>query len=132
VPPSQDYKFIWQAVRRRQPVAFLYTGKPRTACPIVLGYSANGREALSAFQVAGETSGGRALPQWRCFYLDGIGELETAQSAWREGDSHRQPQTCVRFVDVDANIPETLTRPEPLPFGSPQLRPPRRARRSGP
>jgi hypothetical protein len=131
VPPSQDYKFIWQAVRRRQPIAFLYTGKPRTACPIVLGYSANGREALSAFQVAGETSGGRALPQWRCFYLDGIGELETAQSAWREGDSHRQPQTCVRFVDVDANIPETLTRPEPLPFGSPQLRPPRSARRSG-
>jgi hypothetical protein len=70
VPPSQNYKFIWQPIRRRQPVAFLYTGKPRTACPIVLGYSANGREALSAYQVAGETSGGRTLPQWRCFYLD--------------------------------------------------------------
>jgi hypothetical protein len=132
VPPSQNYTFIWRAVRRRQPIAFLYTGKPRTACPIVLGYSANGREALSAYQVAGETSGGRALPQWRCFYLDGLGELETAESAWREGDSHRQPQTCVRFVDVDVNIPETLTRPEPLPFGSPQLRPPRRTRRPGP
>ena len=126
MPPSQNYKFIWQAVRRRQPIAFLYTGKPRTACPIVLGYSANGREALSAYQVAGETSGGGTLPQWRCFYLDGILELETAQSAWREGDSHRQPQTCVHFVDVDVNIPETLTRPEPLLFGSSELQPPRR------
>jgi hypothetical protein len=100
--------------------------------PIVLGYSANGREALSAYQVAGETSGGRALPQWRCFYLDGILELETAHAAWREGDSHRQPQTCVGFVDVDVNIPESLTRPESLLFGSSELRPPRRTRRSGP
>ena len=132
MPPSQNYKFIWQAVRRRQPIAFLYTGKPRTACPIVLGYSANGREALSAYQVAGETSGGRALPQWRCFYLDGILELETAHAAWRESDSHRQPQTCVGFVDVDVNIPESLTRPESLLFGSSELRPPRRTRRSGP
>jgi hypothetical protein len=128
VTPSQNYKFIWQAVRRRQPIAFLYTGKSRTACPIVLGYSANGRETLSAYQVAGETSGARALPQWRCFNLDGVGELQTVHAAWREGESHRQPQTCVRFVDIDVNIPETLTRPEPLRFGSSQLRPPRRTK----
>ena len=131
MPPSRNYEFVWQALRGRQAIAFLYTGKPRTACPIVLGYSANGREALSAYQVAGATSGGRALPAWRCFYLDAIGGLNTATAAWREGDSHRQPQTCVRFVDVDVNIPETLARPEPLPFGSPRLRPPRRARASG-
>jgi hypothetical protein len=42
-----------------------------------------------------------------------------------EGDSHKQPQTCVQFVDVDANIPATLKRDEPLPFGSKELRPPR-------
>jgi hypothetical protein len=127
VTPSNNYKSIWQAVRRREPITFLYTGKPRTACAIILGYSANGREVLSAYQVAGETSGGRALPAWRCFYLDGIRELQTAHTAWREGDSHKQAQACVRFVDVDVNIPETLTRPEPLPFGSPLLRPPRRS-----
>ena len=37
----------------------------------------------------------------------------------------KQPQACVRFVDVDVNIPETLARSEPLSFGSPDLRPPR-------
>jgi hypothetical protein len=31
----------------------------------------------------------------------------------------------VQFVDVDANIPATLKRDEPLPFGSKELRPPR-------
>jgi hypothetical protein len=31
----------------------------------------------------------------------------------------------VQFVDVDANIPATLERDEPLPFGAPELRKPR-------
>jgi len=126
VAPSRTYRAIWQALRRRQPIVFIYAGKSRTACPIVLGYSADGREAVSAYQVAGETSARRALPAWRCFYLADIRQVETGEAEWREGDSHKQPQTCVRFVDVDVNIAETLTRPEPLPFGSPQLRPPRR------
>jgi hypothetical protein len=123
--PSATYSTIRQALRRRQQIVFIYHGKPRAACPIVLGYSADGSEALSAYQVAGESSGGRALPGWRCFRLAEIGDLETRDGEWREGDSHKQPQACVRFVDVDVNIPQTLARSEPLPFGSPDLRPPR-------
>jgi hypothetical protein len=126
VTPSQTYRAIRQAARRREPIVFTYGGKPRAACPIVLGYAADGREAVSAYQVAGETSAGRALPAWRCFYLADIRQLTTNGGEWREGDSHKQPQTCVRFVDVDVNIRETLTRPEPLAFGSPLLRSPRR------
>lgn len=34
----------------------------------------------------------------------------------------------MQFVDVDANIPATLKRPRPLPFGSPQLKKPREKR----
>jgi hypothetical protein len=119
--PSATYSTIRQALRRRQQLVFTY----HAACPIVLGYSADGREALSAYQVAGESSGGRALPGWRCFRLAEIGELETRDGEWREGDSHKQPQACVRFIDVDVNIPQTLARSEPLSFGSPDLRPPR-------
>jgi hypothetical protein len=123
--PSATYSTIRQALRRRQQIVFTYHGKPHAACPIVLGYSADGSEALSAYQVAGESSGRRALPGWRCFRLAEIGDLETRDGEWREGDSHKQPQACVRFVDVDVNIPQTLARSEPLPFGSPDLRPPR-------
>jgi hypothetical protein len=124
--PSRNYEFIWRAIHHRQPIAFLYRAKPRIACPVVLGYSADGREALSAYQVAGQTSGGRTLPAWRCFYLAEIRGLQAAGAAWGEGDSHRQPQTCVRHVDVDVNIAGTLTRTQPLPYGSPALRPSRR------
>jgi hypothetical protein len=34
---------------------------------------------------------------------------------------------AVQFVDVDVNISETLIRGQPLPFGSPALRPPRKS-----
>jgi hypothetical protein len=125
VTPSRIYKAVWQALRRRKQIVFTYNGKSRAAFAIVLGYSADGREALSAYQVAGQTSAGRNLPAWRCFYLADIGHLETRDREWREGKSHKQPQTCVQFVDVDVNIPETLNQPKPLPFGSPGLRLPR-------
>jgi hypothetical protein len=125
VTPSSTYTTVWQALRQRRQIVFSYHGKPRAACPIVLGYAADGGEALSAYQVGGESSGGRPLPGWRCFRLAEIADLEMRDGEWREGDSHKQPQACVRFVDVDVNIPATLTRPEPLAFGSPELLPPR-------
>jgi hypothetical protein len=128
VTPSVTYRAVWEALRGRRQIVFTYHGKPRAACPIVLGYAADGRETLSAYQVGGESSGAGALPGWRCFRLAEVGDLRTGDGEWREGESHKQPQACVRFVDVDANIPETLMRPAPLSFGSRALRPPRRGR----
>jgi hypothetical protein len=123
--PSAAYVLIWQAVRERQHILCTYGDLRRDACPIILGYSADGREAVKVYQVGGGTSGKGKLPAWRDFYLDGISELRLTSGPWREGDSHKQPQSFVKFVDVDANIADTLTRPGPLPFGSPLLRPPR-------
>lgn len=125
--PSAIYRMVWQAVRERRRIVFGYAGHAREACPLILGYSADGKEVAFAYQVGGKTSKGTTLPVWRCFYLAKVSGLATRQGEWREGDSHRQAQSCVRHVDVDANIPDTLTRPQPLRFGAPQLRPPRQA-----
>lgn len=123
--PSETYVLIWQAVRERQHILFDYNGQHRDACPIILGYSEDGREAVKVYQVAGGTSSNGKLPAWRDIYLDGMSGLRLSPGPWREGDSHKRPQAFVKFVDVDTNIPDTLTRPGPLPFGSPLLRPPR-------
>ena len=123
--PRGAYRTIWQAIRERQQVVFSYEGQPREACPLILGYSATGKETVFAYQIGGRTSGGKKLPDWRCFSLAKIGDLATRSGEWLEGDSHKQAQSCVRFVDVDVNIADTLTRPQPLPFGSVELRPPR-------
>lgn len=122
--PTETYRLIWRAVRERQHLLFDYDGRQRDVCPVILGYAQDGREALKAYQVGGATSSG-SLPAWRDFYLERIRALQLRPGAWRQGDSHKRAQTFVKFVDVDANVPHTLNRPAPLPFGSPFLLRPR-------
>jgi hypothetical protein len=125
--PSGTYEQIWQAVRGRRQLTFVYNRLPREVCPTIVGYAADGREVLFAYQFAGQTSSRSRLPEWRCFYLAEMRDLAVRTGPWHEGTSHRQAQACVPLVDVDANIPETLKRTAPLPFGSPALRQPRGA-----
>jgi hypothetical protein len=124
--PSDAYKLIFRALRRREQLMFSYQGLPRECCPVILGYAADGCEVLFAYQFAGATSSKTKLPQWRCLYIAGIRDLKSRSRAWLEGTSHTQAQTCVHFVDVDVNVPESLTRDLPLAFGAKALRSPRR------
>src|SRR5262245_10167258 len=124
--PSDISTLIWHAARRRQQTTFHYGDLPRECCPVILGYAADGREVLFAYQFSGATSSKTKLPQWRCFHVEGVGDLRSRAGYWLEGTSHTQAQTCVCFVDVDVNLPDTLTRKRPPPFGSGALRPPRR------
>ena len=118
---------MWQAIRTRKQIVCRYDGRYREACPHILGYKASGEEAVFVFQIGGE-SNSRLPPEgdWRCFDLDRITDLRLRDGPWRGGTRHSKPQACIHFVDVDVNVPDTLTRPQPLPFGSPALRPPRR------
>jgi hypothetical protein len=124
--PSDAYRLIHRALRRREQLTFSYQGLSREGCPVILGYAADGREVLFAYQFAGSTSGKSKLPQWRCFYLQNIRDLRSRTGAWLEGTSHTQAQSCVHFVDVDVNVPESLMRDLPLAFGSNHLRSPGR------
>ena len=123
--PSAVYKQIWRAVRERKQITCTFDGKHREACPIILGYAADGSERVLVFQFGGETSPRSSLPGWRSFLLTKIHDLKLRDGRWVEGDTHSQTQSHIQFIDVDVNIPQTLTRPAPLPFGSPQLQPPR-------
>jgi hypothetical protein len=123
--PSVAYKILWRAVRERRLATFVADKKYREAYPVILGYSAEGAETLFCYQVGGHTSSGGKLPGWRCFRVENIRDLTCHKEDWLEGSSHKRPQTCIQFVDVDANISSTLNRPEPLPFGSSLWRRPR-------
>jgi hypothetical protein len=123
--PSETYALIWRAVRERRQLTFMYEDRQRECCPMILGYAASGEEAVFVYQFAGESSG--KLPNWRCLRVEKIQHLQSRSGPWHEGTSHKQAQMCVQFVDVDANIQETLTGDVPLPFGHPDLRPPRRS-----
>jgi hypothetical protein len=120
--PSDNYKTIWRAVRARKLITCSFEGRYREACPIILGYSKDGRERVLVYQIGGETSPRSKLPGWRSFYVADIRDLKLSNGRWAEGESHIQTQPHIQFVDVDVNIPDTLTRAAPLPFGSLQLR----------
>lgn len=102
-------------------------GRYREACPHILGYKISGKDAVFVFQIGGESTS-RLLPEgdWRCFDLDRLTDIQLRDGPWRGGTRHSKPQSCIQFVDVDVNVPETLTRRQPLRFGSRALRPPRR------
>jgi len=123
--PSATYQSLWRAVRERKQMTCVFEGRYREACPVILGYSSDGRERVLVFQIGGQTSPQSKLPGWRSFYLAGIHDLRLRDGPWAEGARHTQTQSHIRFVDVDVNIPATLTRPNPLPYGSPELLPPR-------
>ena len=123
--PSLNYQTIWRAIRERKQITCLFDGKYREACPIILGYARDGQERVLVFQVGGQTSPGSKLPGWRSFDLADVHDLKLRVGPWTEGTGHARPQSHIRFVDVDVNIPATLTRPRPLPFGSAELQPPR-------
>lgn len=126
--PSAIYRAVRNAIRRRKQITLTYGDKHRELIPAVLGYGSADREALFAYQTGGETSPGNALPAWRCFYLGDASDLivrdEDIPSGF-EGVSHKLPQSCVKLVDVDVNIPETLVGDIALPASSSKLRPPR-------
>jgi hypothetical protein len=123
--PSELYSSIWKAMRKRQLVVFSYEDLPRRACPVILGYGKDGDERVFVYQTGGRTSGNEKLPKWKCLALNKVKNIRFEDGPWLEGASHRQAQTCVVKVDVDVNIPETLTRAAPLESDSPELLPPR-------
>ena len=126
--PSAIYRLVWQAIRARKQITCTYKDRYRVVFPHILGYKPSGTEAVFVFQVGGESSS-KPLPpagEWRCFDLEGVADIQLRDGDWRGGTRHSKPQACIRFVDVDVNVPETLTRRQPLAVGAPALRPPRR------
>jgi hypothetical protein len=126
--PSVMYRIFWQAVRARKQLTCVYAGRYREIFPVIVGYAAKTQERAFVFQTGGESSqklspGGN----WRCFDLAGVTDVGIRDGEWTSGMRHSQPQSCIEHVDVDANIPDTLARDEPLAFGSSDLRPPRRS-----
>jgi hypothetical protein len=96
------YLFAW-AIENRARISFTYDGLAREACPIILGHT-GGQEKALVWQVGGRTSKGPLRdPEWKCFSLSKVSDLELRSGSWQAGSRHRQTQSCVRVVDYDVN-----------------------------
>ena len=119
--PSTAYRIIWKAIRARKQIVCSYKDRPREVFPHILGYKASGEEAVFVFQVGGESS--QPLPPARRLALLRARSHRDIRCAKDPGVAAPAPPgaNLLQFVDVDVNVPETLTRPQPLAFGSPAL-----------
>jgi len=78
-------------------------GYRRELCAVILGHS-SGQEKALTFQFSGESKSG--LPpggEWRCLWLEKVGDVRLRDGPWFAGSSHTQPQGCVEAVDIDVN-----------------------------
>lgn len=101
--PSQVYSLFEQAMIGRKQVLCTYDGYPRELCPIILGHT-NGQEVALTYQFAGRSKSGlRPGGQWKCLWLSKVQNPQLRDGPWHTGNSHRQPQPCVKSVDRDVN-----------------------------
>lgn len=101
--PSSVYGVFRQAVLERKQLTCIYQGLNREVCPHTLGYK-DGKEKALVFQFAGQSSKG--LPpggEWRCLFLDQVGNAQVQEGPWHTGERHTQKQTCVDEVDVEVD-----------------------------
>jgi hypothetical protein len=94
--PSATYKLFREAMFAEKQVHCFYDGHVRVLCPVILGHS-DGEEKLLAYQVGG--TGSRGLPragQWKCLRLLRVKDPKLRDGPWREGERHRQEQSCVQ------------------------------------
>lgn len=96
------YTAIRQAILNKMQVACTYHGYPRECCPHVIGTS-DGHEQVLMFQFGGQSAS--SLPsggEWRCMLVSEISNIRVKTGPWHAGSSHTKPQSCVKFVDVQA------------------------------
>jgi hypothetical protein len=105
---SATFDLFHRAILERKQITCVYDGFPREVCPYILGLKA-GKEAALVFQFGGTSSRGlRAGGDWRCFYLDGVAQVQLRDGPWYGGAPHRTRQQCVDdvFVDVNLEVPD--------------------------
>ncbi len=64
---------------------------------MILGYAADGREVLFAYQFAGATSEEIEAAAMALLLSPGIRDLRSRLGDWLEGTSHTQAQNCVHL-----------------------------------
>ncbi len=102
--PSAAYEIFRRAILERKQVLCRYKGLRREVCPHVIGWK-DGCEKVLAFQFGGESS--QALPkdgEWRCIFVEEVTEAYLREGRWHTRRHHRNAQTCVAIVDIEAMV----------------------------
>ena len=104
---TATYFKIRDAIVSKQQVIGRYNGFYRELCPHAIGYNKAGGEQALFYQFGGYSSSGKIVNgspfNWRCIPLNNFEVLEIRKGEFYTSHNHSQPQTCIKFVDVEVN-----------------------------
>jgi uncharacterized protein len=102
---SEAFLLFKQAILERKQVIFRCRDLVREVCPHILGHRAD-KERVLVYQFGGRVSEGD-LPEWRCFNLADIQDIQLRSGPWHTGTYHRSTQRCVDdiYLDVNTDVP---------------------------
>lgn len=103
---EEIYRLIRNAVTGRTSISALYDSLPRLLCPHRLGRNRSGQVRVLCYQYGGDSSS-RLEPigspaNWRCMKLEKFNRVQLLDDLWRTAPNHSRPQTCITYVEVDA------------------------------
>ena len=98
------------AIQNKKIVRGTYRQRERVMCPHVLG-TKYGRQQALFYQFDGYSSSGLhpdgSGVNWRCMFLDELGDISLEDGAWHTAPNHSRPQTCVDDIDVEVQFETT-------------------------
>ena len=98
------YQLIREAILNKQQIMATYDGYYRELCPHVIGVGPRGNAQALFVQFGGGSSQGEVTPndpRWKCMSVSGLTDVEVRDGEWYTIESHSQPQTCVKYVDLE-------------------------------
>jgi hypothetical protein len=108
-PLEAVHDLIRHAMLRKSPIQAVYKHHRRMLCPHVLGTNKDGRWQILCYQFGGESSRGLqrgdSPANWRCIPLSGLSAVELLDLPWRSGAKHSNIQTCIEYIELDAEDP---------------------------
>lgn len=88
-----NFEILCRAVNDKKCVTAVYKDQQRLFAPHCVGTGKNNEMNVFGYQYGGASSG--KLPNWRCFRVDELDNVEINSDEWMTSSDHSKPNSCV-------------------------------------
>lgn len=90
---AMNFEILCRAVNDKKCVTAVYKDQQRLFAPHCVGTGKNNEMNVFGYQYGGASSG--KLPNWRCFRVDELDNVEINSDEWMTSSDHSKPNSCV-------------------------------------
>jgi hypothetical protein len=106
---QEIHELLRDVMLRKSPITAVYKEQHRLLCPVILGLNKNSRLQVLCYQFGGKSSSGlepgNSPANWRCIPVARLSSVEIIDLPWVSGPKHSSVQTCIEYIELDAEDP---------------------------